>query len=571
MVFYILFFSAFLLAFLLPNHYYPWGSFYLEFSAFLALFFAAFHVSIKNIKIFLPNILMVFVILPVIPLLQWSFGITFFRGDALISFFYLGAFSLSLVVAYNVSITDLNQRITEKIALALLFIGISSVWLAAVQWLQLWSSIWIHDLPAGLRPYANIGQPNNYSTLVWISLFSLFYLFERGRVGHFGIIIAGLFLVAGAALAQSRTPWVVFSVLIFVVLVQCAIFSQWNWRRLVLPLVVMSAFYIFGIASIEVESFLFNSESRVLRTELTDVRTDMWMSFLHAVMEKPWFGFGWGQISVAQLAVSDLYPPAGMTQYSHNLFLDLIIWNGVPAGVLIFLLISVVWLKIFLNAPSEKSFYSLCSFSALLVHAFLEYPHAYGYFLLLAGFFIGISISNSLENKRYRIAPWALIAPVVSANRWLSSHVKVQRVVMFSVVVFFAISLVISWQDYRLLEEDHRLLRFEAASVGTLKAKQKAPDVVLFDQLQSFIWVARTHSFDDLSDQEIERVEMVAMRYPLPMPIFRLAQLRFSQGRPDDAAEAIKVIEHLHGAPAYESSERSLENFAARRDSVVKK
>jgi hypothetical protein len=60
MVFNFIFFTAFFIAFLLPNHYYPWGSFYLEFSAFFALFSALLKVFVNFYSVGIPRFLILF-------------------------------------------------------------------------------------------------------------------------------------------------------------------------------------------------------------------------------------------------------------------------------------------------------------------------------------------------------------------------------------------------------------------------------------------------------------------------------------------------------------------------------
>ncbi|MBZ0333192.1 PglL family O-oligosaccharyltransferase [Marinobacter sp. AL4B] len=409
-------------------------------------------------------------------------------------------------------------------------------------------------MPAGARPYANLAQPNNFSSLIWLSLFSLYYIYERNRIGLIGLLFGGIFLVSGAALAQSRTSWVVFSVLIVVALIHWVMFRRYKWERFVFLLLSVVAFYFVSLALIITKSFLFGDGGQVLRTGFGDIRTDMWMSFLVAIIERPWIGYGWGQVSLAQLAVENMYPAVGLTQYSHNLFLDLLIWNGIPLGLTLFVLLNLLWGKLFFVASSSKGFYSLCCFSVILIHGLLEYPHAYSYFLLLAGFFIGISARDRIDSGQLRFADRRWHALISCLNGWVEKCFKVPKHVSGVFVFLFSGILAISWWDYRVLEEDHRLLRFEIASIGTLKAERKAPDVVIFDQLQSFIWVARTQSFNALTANERGKIENVARRYALPMPLYKLAKLSMAENDPEKAAKALKTISYLHGGEAYSSA-----------------
>jgi len=558
MVFNFIFFIAFFIAFLLPNHYYPWGSFYLEFSAFAALFSILLKDFSNLNSVSVPRFFILLFFISLLPIFQFIFNETIFFGDAVSFFLYLSGFALCLTVSNNAAGAGAKSRTIEAIALSMLVVGIVSVWLALIQSLQLFSSPLIHNLPPGARPYANLAQPNNYSTLIWLAFFSLYFLYEKGHIGRSGTLVSGFFLIFGAAIAQSRTSFVLIFVLFFVVLGHYVFFKNWKIARLRLVVLAGSAYLFSGWAWLQLNGFLFVGSAKSSRLNLTGIRLDMWSSFWTAVLEKPWFGYGFGQIPQAQVAVAESYPVSGMTEYAHNLLLDLLIWAGIPLGFLIFSLISLFWVKLVLASDSKKGFYSMASFSAILVHALLEYSHAYSYFLLLAAFFIGISLFDAISMDR--ISPVCHPLANKFKNFWhpLAKVVKVPLWGFGICIVLYGFFLATAWSDYRVLEEDHRLLRFEMASIGTLKADQKAPDVFLFDQLRAFIWVARTSDFADLDDKEEALVEKIARRYPVPMPIYKLAQLRFYQGRIDDAYHELLLIKYLHGDELYEASQKDL-------------
>jgi O-antigen ligase len=556
-----IFFIAFFIAFLLPNHYYPWGSFYLEFAAFFALFPVLINIFVKRKFVNLNYLLIFLFLISFLPLIQFFENKIIFFGDAISSFLYFCCFVLCLIVSSNLVGVNKKSRAVESIAFSVLVIGIVSVWLALVQSLQLFSSLYIHDLPIHARPYANLGQPNNYSTLIWLAIFSVYYLYEKKYIGRIGSFVCGSFLVFGAALAQSRTSFVLIFVLILVVLGHYVIFKSWKINRLYFVALAGSTYFFFGWTWPQINEILFFGDAKSPRVSLTDVRIDMWSSFWVAIFEKPWFGYGFGQVSHAQVAVSESYPVVGMTQYTHNLFLDLLVWSGIPLGLLIFLLISFFWIKILLVSDSKKGFYSLSVFSAILVHSLLEYPHAYSYFLLISGFFIGVSLFDVINLDRISNLLHPLINKFLRTWGNLEKSVNVPQWVLGMCILTYGSFLTLAWIDYRVLEEDYRLLRFEAASIGTLKAEKKAPDVFLFDQLRAFTWVARTHEFVNLDEGEIELIENVARRYPLPMPIYKLAQLRVQQSRVEEAHRELLIIKYLHGDETYEASRKNLANW----------
>ena len=58
---------------------------------------------------------------------------------------------------------------------------------------------------------------------------------------------------------------------------------------------------------------------------------------LDAISRAPWLGYGWNEMSVAQSLVAPDHPAVReMVDHSHNMLLDLMVWNGVPLGLLMF-------------------------------------------------------------------------------------------------------------------------------------------------------------------------------------------------------------------------------------------
>ena len=72
-----------------------------------------------------------------------------------------------------------------------------------------------------------------------------------------------------------------------------------------------------------------------------------WAVFADAIWLKPWFGYGWNQSAVAQMAAAALNPSVNSVfSFAHNLFLDLVIWCGIPLGLFISVcLLRWFWLR----------------------------------------------------------------------------------------------------------------------------------------------------------------------------------------------------------------------------------
>jgi len=540
------------LSFLLPNHYYPWGSFYLEFSAFVFVVCLLSALAFDNVIIRTPVLLLFFAVLSCVPLMQFEFGSILFHGDAVVASFYIFIFFLTCILGYTVASSENSYSYIRGVAVCLLIIGILSVWISLIQWLGIYNGIWVHGIPSGGRPFGNLGQPNNYSTLIFFSYFSLYFLYEKRLFSKLSFLFVAAFLVLGLALGQSRTAWLVFGSLIFAVLLSFVFFQAYPKRRFFFLLFSAFTLYVLSIL-LEITSQNLGLHNQLeFRSQVRDVRIDMWQAFLASIIDNPIFGYGWGQVSVAQLSVFELYPQNGMTQYAHNLALDLMIWNGVPLGVLTLLIILMLFFRVFLNSFSRTGFYFFSGLGALMVHSMLEYPYAYAYFLVLAGLFFG---AGSVRCNKSQAALALVLKQRIECLGYLfKREFEVGRLVIIPVIVIFFIGLGIIWHEYRLLEDDQRLLRFEAASIGTLRAAEKAPDVAVIDQLKGFLWVARTSSGDLLSGDEKQLVNSVALRYPMPMPLLKRAQIIESELGSEEAVVSLLPIKYIYGEASYESA-----------------
>ncbi len=545
---------AFGLAFLIPNHYYPWGAFYLEFSAFLALFMMFLHVTVFRFSITVPVIFLFFFFIPIVPVLQWLFGAILFLEDAVLAFFYLS----SIVVVFCVVCAFPKEadfdKIFDSVAAVLVVVGFVSVWIALIQWLELDSYYFVSGLSPGTRPYANLAQPNNFSSLIWLSIFSIYYLYERKFIRQSFVYLSGFFLVCGPVLAQSRTSWVILFVFVVVSLFNFFVFNKRLYGRLLWVGFLIISFYFFGLIFGGLSDFLFKQEAGVLRSHLSDIRLTMWKSLAQAVFERPWFGWGWGQVPVAQFSVAESYPPIGMTQYSHNIFVDFLLWNGLPIGLALIFVFSFFWLKMYFGSYTARGFLSFSGYSVILAHSLLEYPHAYSYFLILAMFFVGASVGRRVQFENYLKWLRGRRLFVFFMEFGLEIKFNISRLGRVVTLLLFLLALVICWRDYRIVEQSHRQFALEEASISFASGRRGFDKVIIYDRIETYLWVIRMKYFNDLSLYELGLIENLAIRMPLPIILLRLAQARSALGMDDAANDALLLIALLHGRKIYESA-----------------
>ncbi|WP_025166956.1 PglL family O-oligosaccharyltransferase [Pseudomonas taeanensis] len=519
--------SFFVLAWLLPNHAYPWSTAYQEFASFFACLLLMFVVLFTSKLKFSPALVSVF-FLPLIPLLQQFAGVIYFAGDAWVAALYLGGFAMMLLVGYNLSLQSARRYFVVRLLAGAHVVGaVLSLWIALRQWLHISTSLWEADLALGARPYANLAQANHLATLLCLGVVGVLYFYEKRRLGGISSGLLAVFLLFGVALTQSRTPWVA----------AVAVAGFWWWKsascklRLTLSVLLgwVGIYVLFVLVLPVIADVLLLTSSHPLARAQSMERLGLWGQFFHAIWQGPLWGYGWNQVSIAQVSVALAYPVSIVSQHSHNILLDLLLWNGPLLGGGIILGVAVWLLRLGWCARSTESLFVLLAVGVVLIHGMLEFPLEYAFFLFPLGLWLGV-ISAELRPEIE-----------IEFSRWLLS-----AVFLLGVGLFFW-----TWKEYRVIEEDYQLMRFENARVGYLKAEQPAPDVIVLSQLREFIRFARTPATEHMSTDQLEWMRKISQRNPYPWSLFRYALALGLNSQPVAAREQLLVLRSLHGEKAY--------------------
>lgn len=534
-----LFFSAlsFLLSWLLPNHYLPWRSAHQEFLSFLScglLFLGAMPRVIKVDVCFLAVLCLCFLVF-----VQYLFGIIFYIGDVLVVCFFLLLFGFSYLFSFSYVLgAGRAGKLAFIFAYLFLFGALVSFYIGLSQWLQRSDTSFMVHMPVGGRVYANLAQPNNLATLFCIGIAATIYFYEKFLINR---MVGGLLvfvLVVGVSLTQSRTPWMMalgLCVFWFLKSRDCSM----RLRPSVLLLWVIIYAFIVSFQPMVSEVLYLSSRTPGLDMH-SEGRLDLYKQFYLAVIHGPPLGYGWNQVTVAQVAITPIFSVAVMTEYTHNILLDLLIWNGpVIGGVII--ISAALWLgRLVWVARSSESLFALLVTGFLLVHGMLEYPHAYAYFLLPLGLLLGIAQAEHVYDKVFMI-PRCVIAGMLVIVAGIGS---------------------LTWFEYRIIEEDFRLMRFEAANIGALKAEQSESNVKLLTQLREFIRFARAEVVDNMSDEDLMWMRKVSHRYPYLPNLYRYSFALALNGHAEEAVEELKILRGLYGEQAFSEVLSLLESQA---------
>lgn len=510
-------------AWLLPNHYPPWPSFHADAWTAMILSLASAAVILRsNTSTQWHGSAALVAVLVCVPWLQYSAGLISFAGQAWMSTAYLLGLLLALLTGQR-----WERACPDQLAGGLFWaIGVASVLSVNLQlqtWLGLMDTgifdLWSMGL-AGDRPYANFGQPNQLATLLLWGLLAAAWGYSQEKIrGPVAVLLAG-FLLLGIALTQSRTAWLGLTFLLL---------ATWAWRRLWrsrwVPWSVTALFVFFwlcppllkGLAN----ALLLVSEHGYFRDQLQgELRPLAWRLFIDAALKRPWFGYGWTEVGRAQLAVASDFPPLYATfGQAHNLFLDLVLWLGLPIGLFVSAAL-VWWFATYIRAVSNAKDAILVMFLGVIgIHAMLELPLHYAYFLLPTGMVAGVL--NSRIGGR----------PIWTSPRWTLMGLWLAATLLLSIIVV----------DYFRVEASFQTLRFELARIGTLP-QGKPPKVIFLTQLRERIGFMRYEVKSGMSPDELAWLLQVVNAYPGGGVIYKAAKALALNDQPVEAQQWLKKI-----------------------------
>jgi O-antigen ligase len=259
--------------------------------------------------------------------------------------------------------------------------------------------VWANHTEVGLA-YGNLRQRNQFASLMTIGLAALLWWAAQtspdgaGRhTGRFGLAMAlAVLLGAGNAASSSRTG-------LLQLLLVVALSLHWRHRARrqatltpaasALPWVLLAAVLGYAVANWALPWLAGldpSSRGAWARLRAGDSvcasRLTLWRNVLYLIAQKPWLGWGWGELDYAHFIT--LYPGArfcDILDNAHNLPLHLAVVLGVPAAVL--LCGAGLWLVWRARPWRETDATRQLAWGVLAVmglHSLLEYPLWYGPF-----------------------------------------------------------------------------------------------------------------------------------------------------------------------------------------------
>lgn len=516
----ILFLSALALvlaSWLLPNHYLPWPAMHSEFSMAVGLsLLGAFVLRNQWQKIEWPWFAVLILALSFVPLAQIYFEIIHFTSIGVLASIYLLGFSISIVVGRQL----VKMRYAKHclaLLLVILYASVISVGMEIYQIFRLEGLFFVIDTPNS-RSFANLGQPNQLATLLyWGCIVAIYFWFQK-KFSFFSLTIVLVFLGVGLILTQSRSGLLMCCVL---VLGLFSVKSKFEINSIGLFLICWVAAIAFGVLFFN--DVVLTEGAAALGNERLAKGTRLyhWGVLIDAISRKPYFGYGWGQVANAHVAVAlDHAATDEWQEHSHNIIIDLLLWNGVLLGGAL-VAVSIAWLWLQFSRCRKIESQLLClAIMGLLVHSLLEYPLEYSYFLFPAGIMIGALAG--LNGGKY--------------------HSKVSGKLTASLLMTCISLVFLIYFEYLKMERNYMELRFQSAGIGAVHVTAEVPSILILTQLRDLLFVGRASMRPGMRSEDLQLVRDVSSRYPLPPILMQDALAHGLNGDPKRAGEALQIL-----------------------------
>ena len=531
-------------AWLVPSHFPPWVNFQSEFFAFLAVGLLACGCLLKQENTLrVPAAAFVVACIALVPGVHFATGLVFF-GDAFIASYYLVGFATAIAAAYACCQpvkTPFRVEWFASLAIMLLTAALASAMIGLLQWLSLTDGlhIWVMHTDPGERILANLGQPNQLASLLLLGILALAVLFEKAQVGRLALLLGTGFMTGALVLTESRTG-LLSGVFVTLFLLQ----KQRKTLMKIRACHVMAWMAVFVLASFFlpfINEALLMADGRSIALSDQNGRDKMWQQALYAIGQSPWWGYGWNQTPVAQAVGVLKYPGSLAYTNAHNLVLDVLVWVGVPLGLLFTVFGGYWFCSRLVRVKKIPSVYAMAMLLPIAVHSMLEFPFAYAYFLLTAGLLIGVVEASLVDVKG------------VALNRGWA----------WGVLSSLTLVGVYASYEYILIEEDYRYARFENLKVGRTPEEYVVPSILLHTQLAALLTTLRQPATAGMDVQDIERLRQVSLRFGLQPLVYRYALALGLNGNPAAASRQMRVFRGMFGERSYQAAKADMQSMAA--------
>jgi O-antigen ligase len=415
---------AFILPYTLAAHTYPVPTFYSEFAAlalYLLLGAVVLLIAATSTDCSVPTLLAS----PTVALVPFAFGVWLIVQVFVLpvrepSMNWLGAGCLlaACVAAhagYGLARARAADDVARWIAWALIAGGLFSVFCQVMQLLdwpvqitQAFPIVLDYGVPTQRRPFGNMAQANHLATYISFAMAAALYLVQTRRLNVFlwGTLCAIYSL--GLALTVSRGPWLQIAVLVGAgfwmahALQRERQRTQNAWRAWCVPVALL---VIFTVVNVLVRwanghwhlNLADSAAERFHEAGQIAPRLALWHYGWAMFQSHPWFGVGWGEFPHYQLEFVRALGGVEIANNAHDIFIDLLAKTGIVGCALVVIGV-LAWFTRVLRAPrTAVQLFGFALAGVLLMHALVEYPQQYLFFLLPLAFVFGLLEPRALR------------------------------------------------------------------------------------------------------------------------------------------------------------------------------
>lgn len=317
-------------------------------------------------------------------------------------------------------------ELTAVVAWAALAGGLCSITIELIQGCAPTIAQGGHMMWAGLidprsngRLYGNLAQPNHLSSYLAWALAGVLYLQDRSTVNRASATVFSLLILAGMVATGSRTAPVQ-------VALSGMIFGLVCWRRaaelpgmklrqqerrlaFVLPVALLLAYFVlYALLGWLDHHYWHLGIGEHDMTRLTSVGLDshwqLWRYGWQMFLQTPWLGGGWGNFPGWEYAHLELFGTVDAAGSAHDIVIDLLAQTGVVGSALVLIGLATWAVRARLWQCNGQRAFWLCMLGAVLLHALVEYPLNYTYFLFPAAFALGVLETAPVRRSGARTA-----------------------------------------------------------------------------------------------------------------------------------------------------------------------
>jgi O-antigen ligase len=419
---------ALTIPFAVVNHTYPIPTFYAEFSA-LALFLALGGGMVLIVRLSEPRVPFA---TPVIALMPLVLGLLLVAQTVVLPVSqpsmnwlgggYLLASFIAVHTGYGFVRAGLGEKALRWGAAALIVGGLFAVFCQVVQLFHMEPKfspfVVAYNVAIERRPFGNMAQANHLATYIAFATAGALYLVQTRRLPVIVWLVFSAIFSAGLALTVSRGPWLQMGVIVFAGFWMAFIqgrstvandpdgpasrAAHSKTRAWLIPLVLLVLFFAVN-AAIRWANLRYQLElgqsaaERMQDANQIAPRLALWRYGWTMFLTHPLLGVGWGEFPLHQFEFVRELGGVEIANNSHDIFIDLLAKTGL-LGMAIVLFSVVCWLVRVLRAPHTPArIFALSLLGVLMMHALVEYPQQYMFYLMPAMLIFGLLETRPLR------------------------------------------------------------------------------------------------------------------------------------------------------------------------------